>query len=53
MVAVREHRPLERRSVVVVVVVVVVSSMVVVDVNNLKNGKEASEVTEGKSCRMR
>ena len=25
----------------------------VVDVNNLKNGKEASEVTEGKSSRMR
>ena len=24
-----------------------------VDVNNVKNGKEASEVTEGKSSRMR
>ena len=28
-------------------------SVVVVDVNNLKNGKEASEVTERESSRMR
>ena len=30
-----------------------ISVLLVVDVNNVKKGKEASEVTEGKSSRMR